>query len=72
MDTDMKGRQTYTVPEAAELLGIGRAAAYLAAKRGDIPAIFIGKRVIVPKGPLKDMIANPTRHITGDGSTEPR
>jgi excisionase family DNA binding protein len=40
---------TYTVPEAGRRLGIGRKQAYDAAKRGEIPTIRIGRRVLVPK-----------------------
>jgi excisionase family DNA binding protein len=36
---------TYTVEEAAELVGIGRNKAYEAAKTGEIPTIKIGKRI---------------------------
>ena len=41
-------RQTYTVPEAAEILGIGRTAAYQAVRTGDIPTVRIGRRLSVP------------------------
>ena len=57
-------RRTYTVPEAAAILGIGRAAAYEAVRRGDVPSIRIGKRVVVPKAALNDMIANAGREQT--------
>jgi excisionase family DNA binding protein len=39
---------TLTVPEAGRLLGIGRNAAYEAARRGEIPTIKIGKLLLVP------------------------
>lgn len=42
-------RATYTVEEAAELLGISRGSAYAAAKRGDIPTIRLHRRVLVPR-----------------------
>ena len=41
-------RLTITIPEAAERLGIGRNQAYEAARRGEIPVIRIGKRMVVP------------------------
>ena len=43
-------RLVYTVPEAGRLLGLGRNAAYDAAKRGDIPTLRIGRLLLVPKG----------------------
>ncbi|KJC62181.1 hypothetical protein UP10_02085 [Bradyrhizobium sp. LTSPM299] len=42
-------RLVYEVPEAGEMLGLGRNASYQAAKRGDIPTIKIGKLIRVPK-----------------------
>lgn len=41
-------RTTITVEETATLLGLGRSAAYEAARRGDIPTRRLGRRVIVP------------------------
>ncbi len=48
---------TYTVTEAAELLGIGRSAAYEAARSGQLPTIRIGKRVLVPVAGLERLLA---------------
>ncbi len=46
-------RQTMTVTEAAETLGISRANAYALAKRGELPgAIRLGGRVVVSKTAL--------------------
>jgi excisionase family DNA binding protein len=39
----------YTVPEAGAMLGLSRNGAYEAAKRGEIPTIRIGARLVVPK-----------------------
>ncbi len=49
-------KQTYSVAEAAAILGIGRSAAYAAAKSGDIPTIKIGKRFLVPKKALEKLL----------------
>ncbi len=49
-------RFVYTVPEAGRLLGLGRNAAYDAAKRGDIPTIRIGRLLRVPKGPFHRLV----------------
>jgi excisionase family DNA binding protein len=40
--------KTVSVPEAGRLLGIGRNAAYEAAKRKEIPTVRIGKLLRVP------------------------
>lgn len=47
---------TRTVPEAATLLGIGRNAAYEAVRNGEIPAIRIGKRWLVPVAALERLL----------------
>ena len=53
---DKDQRKTYDVDEAGRLLGLGRNAAYEAAKRGDIPIIRIGRRLLVPKAALDRML----------------
>jgi excisionase family DNA binding protein len=45
-------RKTVTVDEAAKILGISRGGAYEAVKRGEIPTIKIGRRLLVPKAAL--------------------
>jgi len=50
-------RATLTVDEAALRLGIGRNAAYDAVKRGEIPSIRIGRRLLVPVAALERMLA---------------
>ena len=47
---------TLTVVEAAAVLGIGRNAAYAAAKAGQIPTIRIGKRILVPRAGLDRLL----------------
>jgi excisionase family DNA binding protein len=49
-------RSTYDVDEAARILGIGRSAAYEAVRRGEIPSIRLGKRVVVPRLALEKML----------------
>jgi excisionase family DNA binding protein len=46
---DDDGRLTWTVTEAARLLGISRASAYEAAHRGELPVRVIGRRLLVPR-----------------------
>ncbi len=50
-------RKTLTVPEAAQTLGIGRSAAYEAARTGEIPTVRIGRRLLVPVAALERMLA---------------
>ena len=49
-------RRTLTVAEASEALGVSRNKAYEAAKRGEIPTIKIGKRILVPVAALERML----------------
>ncbi len=51
-------KRTYSVPEAATVLGIGRSAAYEAARTGEIPTIRIGKRILVPVAALERLLAD--------------
>lgn len=45
---DLGGRATISVEESAKLLGIGRTAAYEAARRGELPTRRLGRRLLVP------------------------
>ena len=47
----------YTVEEAGKLLGIGRSAAYEAARSGELPVIRIGRRWLVSKQALDRMLS---------------
>ena len=58
---------TMTVPQAAKRLGIGRNAAYQAVRRGEIPAIRVGGRILVPKRAFDDLLRG--RAVPHEGST---
>jgi len=45
-------RLTLTADEVAEILGIGRSAVYESIRRGDLPALRFGRRVVVPRAAL--------------------
>jgi len=47
-------RQTYTIEEAAKILGICRAVAY---RRGVLPTVRVAGRRLVPKRALERMLA---------------
>jgi excisionase family DNA binding protein len=49
---------TMTVEEAACALGINRNSAYEAARNGELPAIRIGRRLLVPKAAFAKMLEN--------------
>ena len=49
-------RLTITVDEAAARLGLSRNGAYEAVRRGEIPSLRIGRRVLVPRAALERML----------------
>ncbi len=53
MDTT---RVTYTVTEAAGVLGISRALAYELVARGELPSIRLGRRIVVPAAALRSLL----------------
>jgi len=62
---------TLSVPAAGRYLGLGRAQAYAAASRGDIPTLRVGRRILVPTallarrlGLMRDEAQTTTSDIT--------
>lgn len=47
---------TVTVEEAGKLLGISRALAYEMARTGKLPVIRFGRRLVVPKRAMENML----------------
>ncbi len=54
---DEMERLTYTIDEAAALMGIGRSTAYEAAHTGQLPTIRIGRRLLVSRKGLDLLLA---------------
>jgi excisionase family DNA binding protein len=52
----MTERLTYTVEEASRLCGVSRGVGYEAARRGELPTIRLGRRLLVPKVALDRML----------------
>lgn len=50
---------TYTIEQAAELLGVSRGLAYEAARRGQLPTIRLGRRLLVPRARLLELVGAP-------------
>ena len=53
-------KQVLTVEEAGRVLGLGRSASYDAVRRGDIPSIRIGHRLVVPTRALERLLETGT------------
>jgi excisionase family DNA binding protein len=49
---------TLTVEEAARLLGIGRSTAYELVHTGDIPSLRLGRRIVVPRTRLAELLGS--------------
>lgn len=50
------GTLTMSVTEAAGVLGISRAFAYALVARGELPSLRLGRRVVVPRRALEQLI----------------
>lgn len=63
-------RLTLTVEESAQLLGISRSLAYDAIRRGEIPHIKIGNRILIPRSALERLLdlSSPAEPDTENGS----
>ncbi len=51
---------TVSVEYAAAELGIGRTTLYAAIKRGEVPVLRIGRRVVIRRSTLARLLADPT------------
>lgn len=58
----MENSQKYvlSVEDAGKRLGLSRPSAYQAVKRGELPVIRIGRRILVPVAALEKMLENAT------------
>ena len=63
-------RLTITVDEAAELLGISRALAYDMARTGKLPALRFGKRFVIPKKAIENLMQQAEKTATQEQASE--
>ena len=52
-------RATYSIPEAAQIIGIGLSLCRELVKKGEIPAKVLGRRVVIPKKALDNWLGLP-------------
>jgi excisionase family DNA binding protein len=69
---DVAGKATISVPEAGQVLGIGRDAAYAAAARGEIPVLSLGRSLRVPVPKLLQMLGASGPEDSEAAGTTPR
>ena len=58
MNIHTMGKLTVSVEEAGRLIGIGRSSVYEAIRRGELPSLKIGRRILVPRSALVLMFDN--------------
>jgi len=56
-------RQTYTIRECAKILGVGVSVMYESARRGELPVLKFGRRLVVPKYAFDRMLQDPEAQI---------
>lgn len=56
---ELATQATITIEQAARVLGLGRTAAYEAARRGEFPTRRLGRRVVVPVPALLEWLGAP-------------
>ena len=61
-------RLTFTVCEVAELLGISRTSAYECVRRGEIPSITLGRRLVVSRAAIERLLDTTTVHASDASS----
>ena len=66
--TDQHRPATISVEAAGQLLGISRSAAYRAANAGTLPALRVGRRLLVPTAKLHRLLGLPTDLAAPDGN----
>lgn len=60
-------RLTMPVEEAGEMLGISRSLAYELVRRGELPSLRLGRRVVVPVRALEAMVEHASEpHVAID------
>lgn len=64
---ETKESLVYDVPTAGKLLNLSRATAYSLCAQGIIPTIRFGKRIVVPRKALEELLAS-----AGQGTLQPK
>jgi excisionase family DNA binding protein len=58
LPAEYDGRLTFSLPETAKLLGIARGGIYRAALNNEIATIRIGRRLLVPRRAIEDLLVS--------------
>ena len=60
-EPDPPDRLTLPVDAAAYLLNISRGLAYELVARGELPAIRLGRRIVIPRVAMEELLGTPIR-----------
>lgn len=60
-----EGRLVFTIAEAARALGISRALAYELVARGQLPALTLGRRKVIPRRALEALLERASMTVSG-------
>jgi len=55
---------TLSVMECAKILGIGRNLCYTLCKKGQIPVLKCGRRLVIPRAALEKLLTDPNPSTT--------
>jgi excisionase family DNA binding protein len=64
-------RWTVTVEEAAQMLGISRSSAYECVRRGELRALRLGRRLVVPRVAIEELLGGPPAVLPNSTGNEP-
>ena len=48
--------RTFTVSEAATMLGISRTSAFKAVRSGELPSLRFGRRIVIPRAAIEHLL----------------
>jgi len=57
-------RDCMTIEEAGRRIGLSRGGSYLAARRGELPVLRFGRRLLVPKLAFEEMLRGKQPGVT--------
>ena len=65
-------RLTYTIPEAAQAIGIGKSTLYGLINNGELRTIRLGKRVLIPRDSILELLGMAAAASTAEETPRPR
>lgn len=67
----MSERLTYTVGEAAKAIGVSRGLAYELVRRGDLRTVHVGRRILVPRDAVRELLGLGHEQVSASLRTTP-